>query len=434
LSGINLQVRRTNSDQRLLLGITAAMLILIVVVSLLAPQSAENDPQPSTYNAGPQGARAAYLLFQRLGRPTSRWDRPVAELAEIDASRTTLLLAEPAYAATDQKELAEGIEQFLEHGGRVLATGPSGALLLPGGATKAPGVFQTGLCSTTPEGPGPLARAGSVGLVDQEQWASDGAQFRVAQRCGADAVVVDYPVAAKAAVGSGSGGANLGSTNLGEVVWWSSATPLTNAGLKQDSNLRLLLASVGPGRAVVFDEALHRQTASMWDAAKGLPLRWLGMQAAALFLLLVLSFSRRRGPVRSPVTLPRSSPLEFAASMGDLYEKAGASSAAVDAARRRLVAVLTHEFGTDQGWAGAVDVPESRRQRRQTGDTLQDHVAEMLRERVGGDWSSLADHLRVAEQARQKEISPHSALALVQALHHDADAVKRAFAPTQVKF
>ena len=398
-----MSVRKSNSgigpDQRLLLIVSAVTLVLIAGVSVLAPRGAENDPQPTTYNAGPDGAKAAYLIFQRLGVATSRWERPIAELNGANPGRTTLVLAEPLYAPTEEKELAAEVQGFLERGGRVLATGVLGARLLPGGDVAAPGMLHSGLCHTTPEGPGPLARAGSVEIVEHTQWASQGPQYRVEQRCGMDAVVVQYAV------------------GKGEAIWWSSPTPLTNAGLKQDADLRLLLASVGDGRAVVFDESLHKQTASLWDAARGLPLKWLAWQTAALFVLLVLSFSRRRGPVRSPVTLPRSSPLEFAESMGDLYEKGGATSAATEAAKRRLLRVLTREAGVAQA---AVSLGP-------------DAIAEALRERVGGDWTTLAEHLRTAEEARDTEVSPRSALALVQALSEDADAVRRAVAPASMR-
>jgi hypothetical protein len=386
-------------DQRLLLIVSAVTLVLIAGVSVLAPRSAENDPQPTTYNAGPDGAKAACLMFQRLSIATSRWERPIADLSSMNPSRTTLVLAEPLYAPTDEKELGAEVKGFLERGGRVLATGPLGARLLPGGDVMAPGMLHSGLCHTAPEGPGPLARAGSVEIIERTQWASLGPQYRVEQRCGMDAVVVQY------AVGNG------------EAVWWSSPTPLTNAGLKQDADLRLLLASIGAGRAVVFDESLHQQTASLWDAAQELPLKWLAWQAVALFVLLVLSFSRRRGPVRSPVALPRSSPLEFAESMGDLYEKGGATSAATEAARRRLLRVITREAGVAQAII-ALGSPA---------------IADALHERTGGDWTRLADHLRTAEEARQTEVSPRSALALVQALSQDADAVRRAVIPSSMR-
>ena len=60
-----------------------------------------------------------------------------------------------------------------------------------------------GTVPTTPEGPGELARAGSVEMVEGAQWSSDGARFEVEQRCGADAVVVRYAV------------------GKGEAVWWA---------------------------------------------------------------------------------------------------------------------------------------------------------------------------------------------------------------------
>jgi hypothetical protein len=225
------------------------------------------------------------------------------------------------------------------------------------------------------------------------KWAGEGPLFRVEQRCGTDAVVVRYPV------------------GKGEAVWWSSATPMNNTELKQDADLRLLLASLDGDditpRAVVFDETLHGVTRSLWDAAKGLPLRWLALQTGVLLLLLVLSFSRRRGPVRSPVLLPRSSPVEFAESMGDLYEKAGATSAATEAAKRRLLQVLTREAGV--GYAAVEAGPAA--------------IAEELQSRLGGDWGVLAAHLEAADSAKSGT-TPRTALALVRALSEDAESVR----------
>ena len=122
--------------------------------------------------------------------------------------------------------------------------------------------------------------------------------------------------------------------------------PLTNRGLKEDASLKLVLASVGgPDRSVLFDEYFHGERASLWDTAKGLPMRQIAWQCAAVAVLLVLSFGRRNGPLRLPARLPRSSPLEFAESMGRLYRKAGATQAAVDGARRRLLKFLEEQCG-----------------------------------------------------------------------------------------
>jgi hypothetical protein len=384
--------KKLSGDQKLLLSLGGAILVLIVLIAVLSPQPAQ-DRRPSTYNAGDAGVKAAYLTLQRLGRTTLRWTQPLAELDAAQAQHTTLVLADPVFDGTEREEIAAEVNDFLEHGGRVLATGASGALLLPHGATAQPGTLRSPLCTTTPEGPGVLARAGHVEMAEPVKWAGEGPLFRVEQRCGTDAVVVRYPV------------------GKGEAVWWASATPMENSELKQDADLRLLLASldgddVAP-RAVVFDETLHGVTRSLWDAAKGLPLRWLALQTAVLVLLLVLSVSRRRGPVRSPVLLPRSSPVEFAESMGDLYEKAGATSAATDAAKRRLLQVLTREAGVGQA---AV----------QAGPAA---IAEELQARLGGDWDVLAAHLEAAEGAKSGT-TPRTALALVRALSEDAESVR----------
>ena len=386
-------------DRKRLLILCAVMVAMIVVVSVFAPQGAANDPRPTIDNIGPQGAKAAYLILEKLGVKTSRWGHSLADLnadlSDAQVGRATLVLAAPEYDATDQKALATDVKRFLERGGRVLATGPSGALLLPDGEVSPAGLVEGGNCRTTPEGPGELARAGRVQMVNSSQWSADGARYRVEQRCGKDAVVVSYAV------------------GKGEAVWWSSATPMENAAVGNDADLRLLMATVGAGREVVFAESLSGVVETLWDEAKGLPLRWLAMQAALLFVLLIVSFSRRRGPVRSPVQLPRSSPVEFAVSMGDLYEKAAASSAATEAARRRLLRVLTREAGLAQGTIE--EGPEA--------------IAEALRERLGGDWSRVREHLLEAKRAQHEVIAMHSALALVRALSEDAKRVRECLQP-----
>jgi len=162
------------------------------------------------------------------------------------------------------------------------------------------------------------------------------------------------------------------------------------------------------GRDVVFGESLHGAVRSIWNAAKGLPLKWVALQTALLFGLLVVSFSRRRGPVRAPVRLPRSSPVEFATSMGDLYEKGAATSAATEAAKRRLLRVVTREAGVAQ--TTIEEGPEA--------------IAEALEIRLGGDWSLVSDHLEEAKRAQHETIAMGSALALVRALSEDAKRVK----------
>jgi hypothetical protein len=387
------------SDKTVLLSVGAVMLVLIVGMAVVRPAQTADDPRPTTTNTGAQGAKAAYMVLQRLGRTTSQWNHPLAEfndrMDDARAERTTLVLAEPEYDQTELPRLRTELERFLKRGGRVVAMGPSGAELLPGGEVKQPGMVQPGVCQTTPEGPGTLARVGSVEMAESAQWSNEAARFEVEQRCGREAVVVRF------AVGDG------------EAVWWSSAWPMENGQLKNDGDLRLMLASLGEGRDVVFDESLHGAAKTMWDEAKGLPLWWMAMQCVLFFVLMVFSFSRRRGPMRMPVTLPRSSPVEFAVSMGDLYEKAGATSAATEAARRRLLRVLSREAGVSQ--ESIQGGPEA--------------IAEGLKARLGGDWGAVAGHLQRCREMEHGKASAHAALALVRALSEDAESVRARLKP-----
>jgi hypothetical protein len=283
----------------------------------------------------------------------------------------------------------------------VLDTG--GETLLPEGRTHGPTVAHSQLCYTTAEGQGPLAQAGQVSFQDSGAWDEKasklGPKLHVEQRCGDDAVVVSYAV------------------GKGEAIWWSSTLPLSNRGLHEDASLRLVLATVGaPGRTVLFDEFFHGEEGGRWSMTKGLPLWWMLGQFGLIGVLLVFSFSRRNGPLRSPVTVPRTSPAEFAESMGHLYERAGATSAATGMARRRLLRFLQTAGG----------VP------RATIDEGPAAIAEGLRERFGGEWSGLRKHLADAAEAEHGEIAPRSALKLVQALDEDYERLERMLAPKRV--
>lgn len=376
------------SDRKIVLWLGAVMLLLIAGVSVLAPTGDQNDPRPTTFNAGRNGAKGAYLTLQAIGRKSVRWEQPLRNLDSVPAEQTTLILAAPDYAGPEKDEIAAAVKRFLERGGRVLTTGPSGALLLPGGAVAAPSMFEFGVCRTTP-GDGPLAAAGSVRIADGDRWTGKD-KVEIAQRCGKDAVVVRMKV------------------GRGEAVWWSSASALTNAELKTDADLKLLLLSVGDGRAVIWDESLHEEVPGLWSTARGLPLWWLTAQVILLAVLLVLSFSRRNGPLRAPVMVPRSSPVEFAWSMGDLYEKAQATSAATEAARRRLLRVVLREAGVSQ--AVIERGPQA--------------IVGALEERLGGDWSVVGTHLEQARGAASEDPTARDALKLARALGEDAERIR----------
>jgi hypothetical protein len=390
-------------DQRIVLGILAAMVVLLVIVSIFAPANDDSNPSPTTYNSGSAGTKATYLVLGELGYGAERWEASPEGLKNVDAAKATLILAEPNFPTENAKQVQASIADFLSRGGRVLATGKDGAYFLPDAKTGAPARFYQKLCFTTPEGQGPLARAGKVSLADDVRWTALEPKFRVSQLCDNDAVVVSY---------------NYGA---GEAIWWSSPMPMTNRGLKEDASLKLVLASVGGlDRRVLFDEYFHGKRASLWDTAKGLPIWQVALQCAVVAVLLVLSFGRRNGPIRLPVRLPRSSPLEFAESMGRLYKRAGATQVAVDGARQRLLKFLEEQCGVPR------DVLRSTPQ----------VIVEAVEERVGGRWSTLGEHLTLAANTEHTTVTLASTLELVKALDRDqqdlAEAIRSGLAAQSI--
>ncbi len=274
-------MKKLSGDWKFLLIFGGVVTALIVVTGILAPNREDRDPTPSTWNSGTAGAKAAYLLLAQLGYNTVRWDRPEAELSTIDASHATLVLAEPSPSLTalTEKDRQQPFVDFLHRGGRIVATGAVAALFLPDAKVAQADRLFTDLCITAPEGPDPLARAGELEMAAPVRWSGDDPAVRVSQTCGNGAVVVSYR------------------EGKGEIVWWASATPLTNMGLHNDGNLRLLLASVGgPGRTVYFDEYLHGVDASPWTATRGTPFTAIVIQTACIAALLLFSFARGSGP------------------------------------------------------------------------------------------------------------------------------------------
>jgi hypothetical protein len=119
---------------------------------------------------------------------------------------------------------------------------------------------------------------------------------------------------------------------------------------------------------------------------------------AAIFVLF--AFARRSGPIYAPPAVSRLSPLEFVDTLGDLYRRAGAGSAAVSVAYQRFRTQLLRRLSL----APSVS-------------NMQLDAA--VRERLGWKQPGFFDALQRADKAaREREVSSRAALELVQALDH----------------
>jgi hypothetical protein len=371
-----------SKDRRLLLWCLSIALTLAVIIGFLMPGANSNDnPLPSTYLSGQHGARAAYETLLRSNYTIERWERPLSELAATAGPETVVIFVDPL---TREPKNLKAVRQILERGGRVLSTGFWGAFILPGESGATPDEFTFAACKLEPEGLDPLAASGEVWMVPQATWQVGNPAFRVDYSCAGQPAVVEYD------------------WGQGHAVWWASSMPLENGSLARAHDLDLLLNSLGPreGHHFYWDESLHGEIRSTWSYASGpaWTMLWIGL--AVLGILVVLSFSRRSGPVRELPATVRATPIEFLDALGSLYRNAGAASTAVAIALERFRHHVLRLWGLRGQQMSAAE------------------LAATLRRRFPQIDSNLEADLAACEDAAWGDtVSPRQALKLIQKLH-----------------
>lgn len=299
-------------DRQLLLWVLAAVLILAVLAGIFSTEKTDNETAvPSSFLAGQHGARAAYETLVRDGYNIERWEEPLANLVENSGPGTVVIIAEPGIF---QNKDTRALRIILDRGGRILVTGERGGMLLPDGASASPEDFTFAACQLKPEGFDPLASTGEVWMIPAATWKLGDPAYRVEYTCAGQPAVVEY------------------NSGKGHIVWWASSTPLENGSISRANNLDLLLNSIGPveGQHIYWDESLHGDVRSVWSFSSGIAqtMLWYGLLAIAI--LIILSFSRRSGPLRALPVRPRTTPVEYLEALGSLYQKAGAAETALE--------------------------------------------------------------------------------------------------------
>jgi hypothetical protein len=311
-------LKPASGDARLLLRIVLAAAVLFVIAAVLLPPPGPALTYPASESPASGGGLAAFDLLRASGYRIERWRLPPGNLP---AGRSTvLILAEPFLAppplSPDYGPDRAALRRFLAGGGAILATGPFAANLLPRRAGCAPAPMSAVPVLYRPLLAGEAAARG-IALQPECSW-----------RLGDPAVLPLYGDAHRAVVvrllGRG-----------GRIEWWSSATPLTNAGIAQTANLRLLLQAVGPpGRRILWDEYFHGEAPS-WIAYLGAGvLPWALLPLGLLLFAALWSYGRRLAPAAQPAAAARQSPLEFTAGIGSLYERARDPELALDVIRQ----------------------------------------------------------------------------------------------------
>ena len=382
-----------SGDRKLLLvgGMILLLLITATVIFAPAPDEAEGEGIPTTYSTRKSGTQAAYLLLQELGYQSERWGQSPLDLPP-DAEGKILILAGPS-EFPDQKEV-EALLAFVRSGGWIIYAGNFPFLFLQSGAVAPPSAARiTSLATETfpAVAPSPFTLGASkITMNASNRWvASDGGQVPLYGEP-VEPVVVTWGL------------------KKGRILWWAAPTPVTNSGISREGNLPFFLSCIQaarPGRSpsettVLWDEYFHGYRGSLWDYFAGTPVPWGIFQLALLAVFALLAFGRRSGPLYTPAPVSRLSPLEFVNTLGDLYRRASAGSAAVRVAYQRFRTQLVRRLALAPSISN-----------------LQLDAA--VRERLGWKQPGLITTLQTADKAaRAVDVSGPDALKIVQALEH----------------
>ena len=372
--------RLDRTDRSILIGTVILVVVLGIATAVLGTSRERGRAgYPSSYSTQWDGAKAAYLLLERLGYDVGRWNESPTSLG-TDARDQVLVLADPIQPPTSEETAA--LRQFLQNGGRIVATGERAAAFLPSAEMFDESddleeiAFQAQVHT-------PLtADAGEITMAPPFEWHPHAGNQVVAYGNSQTAAVVTYPVGA------------------GRVVWWGSPSPLTNRSIKESGNVMLLLNSIGDSRRrVLWDEYFHGARGDLLSYVAKTPLPWVCVQIALAMLLILATYSRRYGTIRMPGKFSRLSPLEFVDTLGSLYNTAHAGSAAVRVAYQRFRFQITRQLGL-AGNAPAAEIAKSS--------------ARML----GWDETLVMGSLLQADRAsRSINLSDAEALEIVQELH-----------------
>jgi hypothetical protein len=316
---------KLNPKDRWLLLCAGFVFVLLVVGALVLGTGQQGQGEyPSSYSSASGGAKAAYLLLSDADYKVQRWERPLTDLP--NALAKTLILAEPDEAPT--REERDRLKAFISEGGHVIATGMFAGTFLPDNDSVPDILSGMTWKHASYLSPSPITRAApQIVLAPAAYWRSFSAAYPL---YGEDdhTLVVKYPF------------------GRGEVLWWASATPLTNAGLKEQGNLEFFLACLGDQKnEILWDEYIHGYRPTLAASVAHSPVKWLFLQVVLLALAVVATFSRRSGPTCVPTTEVRLSPIEFVQTLGGLYQRAGTASVAVEIYYRRFRYWLTRRLG-----------------------------------------------------------------------------------------
>lgn len=374
----------SSGDRKILRIAGAAFLALVVLGFFLAPGNNQSSVA-TTYSAASQGAKAAFLLLQGTGYHVERWQQPPTA---VKADKHTVwIIADPAMIP-DEKEKA-AVERFISGGGRVITNGIMGGRFLPEDFSEMNEVPKNPWTEFNALTPSAITRAApKVTLAPVAHWSRNSGIRLYGDN--EDTVVTRYL------------------HGQGDAIWLASATPFTNAGIKEPGNLEFFLAAIGDKEQsrVLFDEYVHGYGEHEAPEKRHPLMTALLLQSVVLAIAMLFTFSRRSGPLRPMPAPSRLAPLEFVETLGGLYQQAHAASVAVDVYYQRFQYWITRRLGL----TSTASPEELARAVRDRWDIKDEQFLRTLQDAAGARY--------------QPDLPQKRALEIVQSLHSYAVRLK----------
>ena len=380
-------------DRKLMVIAACVVAVILAVIGIFGSGESDEIGFPSSYNTGRRGGKAAYLLLKRSGYDINRWDEPPSELPKSPRGML-LIIAEPR--RWPEANEVDALRKFVATGGRLLLAGGSfGEYAANAHVTRGEYRPVGNKCGAV--APTRLTRGGPITMDGAQAWSALDVSQVVHYACKKDAVVVSYAV------------------GKGEVIWWAGAQPLSNAGIRDEHSLDLLVNTIGDARQVLWDEYFFGAAPGPWSYAASRALHWAAWDCGVLVIFVLITFARRSGPSMPLAVESRLSPLEFVETLGKLYERAGAAQAAVEIAMGRFRQLLARRTGL-------------------RGQCSVEEMARAIQSRHVGLDADFALTLRRCEDAvGDPDLTEKQALVLVQQLNQGARKLQLISAEIQEK-
>jgi hypothetical protein len=326
-------------------AVPAAAIVLLLLLAMLLGTPPESGTRGTSYDASPNGFRAAYLLLEELGYPVKR-----SRQAGGDSVRWLL------YPGETLERDVPALGAWVRRGGRLLLAVPDGKF------AEHLGLHVSSRSS--PAAPAVLDAAGldvhSLAVGDRKVTASDpGGRPWPGVMVAGEPLVTIYP------------------HGEGEVWLLNRPAVLENGNLRREDNAILAcrlaesMLRERPG-LIAFDEFYHglRERPTVTALLLAPPMRAVTLQAVLLGVLLLWHYAPRFGTLRPLPAVRRRSKEEFLDAMASLLERQGDTAEAFRTVRQDLLRRLEADLGLPAGTPAAQTAREAARRRGLDHPTL----------------------------------------------------------------